>query len=113
MLIASRTGWEYTVLILLQISQLIFFSSYFSCFSDLKHILGPSFVVDSACSSTLLALEMAFKAIRNGECDSAIVGGCHVCLHPALLLHLLKVGVLNPKGESKVFDEDGNVKFTN
>lgn len=73
--------------------------------------LGPSFTVDSACSSTLLALEMAYKAIRSGECESALVGGCHVCLHPALLLHLLKVGALNPNGESRVFDEKGRMNF--
>lgn len=69
--------------------------------------LGPSFIVDSACSSTLVALEIAYKAIRSGECESALVGGCHISLHPALLIHLLKVGALNPKGESRVFDKDG------
>lgn len=71
-------------------------------------VSGPSYSVDSACSSTLVALEVAFKAIRRGDCDSAIVGGCNISLHPAPLLHLLKVGALNPKGESRVFDENGN-----
>ncbi len=68
---------------------------------------GPSYAIDSACSSTLVALDSAFKAIRRGDCDSAIVGGCNTCLHPSLLIHLLKVGALSPKGESRVFDEKG------
>ena len=50
-------------------------ASRVSYFLDLK---GPSVVVDSACSSGLLAIHNACQAIRNNECDMAIAGG--VCL---------------------------------
>ena len=43
---------------------------------------GPSFVVDTACSSSGNALYSAFQAMRKGECENAIVGGCNLTLHP-------------------------------
>ena len=39
---------------------------------DLK---GPSFTVDAACASSLIALDMGLKSLRSRECDLAIVGG--------------------------------------
>lgn len=36
---------------------------------------GPSFVLDTACSSGLYALANAVKAMERGEIDSAIVSG--------------------------------------
>ncbi|MBQ7607244.1 MAG: amino acid adenylation domain-containing protein [Desulfovibrionaceae bacterium] len=39
---------------------------------------GPSMAIDSACSSSLLALHLACQSLRAGECDRAIVGGVNV-----------------------------------
>lgn len=35
---------------------------------------GPSFTVNSACSSGLVAVAQAVAAIRSGQCDSAVAG---------------------------------------
>jgi len=43
-----------------------------SRFFDLK---GPSLVVDSACSSALVAMQMAVQALRAGDISMAVVGG--------------------------------------
>ena len=67
-------------------------------------IAGPSFAVDSACSSGLLALDHALRAIRTGQCDSAIVGGAHLCLHPSTTIQYTKFGMLSPYGACKTFD---------
>lgn len=40
-------------------------------------LTGASVFVDTACSSALFALDQAYKAIRTGTCDNAIVVGCH------------------------------------
>ncbi len=72
-------------------------SSRISYFLDLK---GPSIVLDSACSSGLLAIHDACQAIRNNECDMAIAGG--VCLvffpvkNPAFGLVESKLHLLKP-----------------
>ncbi|XP_034230761.1 fatty acid synthase-like [Thrips palmi] len=69
---------------------------------------GPSYTVDSACSSSLYALEHAYKSIRDGHCDAAIVGGCNLCLHPYVSLQFSRLGVLSRDGTCKSFDENAN-----
>ncbi|CAH2232242.1 jg2964 [Pararge aegeria aegeria] len=71
-------------------------------------VTGPSYTVDSACSSSLYALEHAFRAIRDGHCDSAIVGGSNLCLHPYVSLQFSRLGVLSPDGKCKSFDNKAN-----
>lgn len=53
-------------------------------------LVGPSFMLDTACSSSMYALDVAFSAIRNGECDAAIVGGSNLCLHPFTTLQFAR-----------------------
>lgn len=55
-------------------------------------ISGPSYVVDTACSSSLTALEHAYRAMKEGLCDSAIVGGTNLCLHPYVSLQFARLG---------------------
>uniref|UniRef100_A0A336MXS7 CSON007968 protein n=1 Tax=Culicoides sonorensis TaxID=179676 RepID=A0A336MXS7_CULSO len=72
---------------------------------DLK---GPSFVVDSACSSTMMALNCAYSAMRNGECDAAIVGGSNLTLAPITSLHFARLGVLAMDGYCRPFDKNAS-----
>lgn len=51
---------------------------------------GPSFMLDTACSSSMFALDAAFTAMRNGECDAALVGGTNLCLHPFCTLQFAR-----------------------
>ncbi|GBP45812.1 Fatty acid synthase [Eumeta japonica] len=71
-------------------------------------VTGPSYTVDSACSSSLYALEHAFRAIRDGQCDAAIVGGTNLCLHPYVSLQFSRLGVLSADGRCKSFDNSAN-----
>ena len=67
---------------------------------------GPSEVVDTACSSALVAIHRAVEAIRSGDCEQAIVGGVSLLLEPGRLLRLQELGLLNVSGESAPFDQD-------
>lgn len=69
--------------------------------------VGPSIALDTACSSSLMALQNAYQAIRRGECPAAIVGGINVLLKPNTSVQFLKLGMLNPEGMCKSFDETG------
>lgn len=44
-------------------------------------LCGPSFVMDTACSSSAYALDLAFKYMQDGTCDAAIVAGSQLVLN--------------------------------
>lgn len=71
-------------------------------------LLGPSTIVDTACSSTLTAMHLAVRAIRNGDCDQAVVSGVNIIASPADTVAFSQLGVLSPDGISKSFDNDAN-----
>lgn len=69
---------------------------------------GQSFLIDTACSSSMYALDMAFTAMRNGECDAAIVGGANLLIHPYTSLQFARVGVLAKDGYCRPFDNSAS-----
>ncbi|XP_046963777.1 fatty acid synthase-like [Vanessa cardui] len=76
--------------------------------SNWLEVTGPSYTLDSGCSSSLYAFEHAFKAIRDGHCDAAIVGGSNLCLHPYVSMHFFRLGALSPDGICNSFDNSAN-----
>ncbi|KAM3843635.1 fatty acid synthase [Vipera latastei] len=81
------------------------FANRISYFFDFK---GPSMSIDTACSSGLVALDNAYKAISNGQCESALVGGVNLILKPNTSVQFMKLGMLSPEGTCKSFDAEGN-----
>ncbi|MCC5972564.1 MAG: SDR family NAD(P)-dependent oxidoreductase [Rubellimicrobium sp.] len=73
----------------------------------LSHILdltGPSVNVQTACSTSLVAIHYAAQSLLNGECDMAIAGGVTIEL-PQLRGYLFKEGeILSPDGHCHAFD---------
>jgi fatty acid synthase len=63
--------------------------------------------IDTACSSSFLALDTALRAIRTGQCDAAIVGGTNVCIQPSAAAIVNKLQMLSVDGTCRVFDESG------
>jgi amino acid adenylation domain-containing protein/thioester reductase-like protein len=76
--------------------------------SYLLNLTGPSEAVDSACSSSLLALHHAVRALQTGDCEIAIVGGVNALLTPSLSISFTKAGMLSPDGRCKTFDKRAN-----
>ncbi|GAQ45906.1 polyketide synthase [Aspergillus niger] len=72
---------------------------------DLK---GPSMVVRTGCSASLVALHEACMAISRGDCEGAVVGGAHLIMAPGMLAAMSEQGVLSPDGSSKTFSADAN-----
>lgn len=65
---------------------------------------GPSLNIQTACSSTLVALHMACQSLRQGECTMALAGGATV-LVPAGQGYVYKEGeILSPDGKCRPFD---------
>lgn len=64
-------------------------------------------VLDTACSSGGFALEAAYKAIRLGQCDAAVVAASNFLLSEEFSLQFSRLGVLSPTGECRPFDDGG------
>jgi enediyne polyketide synthase len=71
---------------------------------DLK---GGGFTVDGACSSSLLSIATAGKALIDGELDVAIAGGVDLSIDPFEIVGFAKTGAL-ARGEMRVYDSDSN-----
>jgi polyketide synthase PksN len=69
---------------------------------------GPSFVIDTACSSSHYALHLACEAIRAGSIAMAIAGGVNLSLHPSKYVSLSLGRFLSTDGRCRAFDEGGD-----
>jgi hypothetical protein len=100
------TGRKFTLLCAERCSYFIVLMLY-KCDIELYLVSGPSYTLDTACSSSMTAMEHAYRAMRDGLCVSAIVGGSSLSLHPYISLHLFRMGVLSRQGICRAFDRDG------
>ncbi|HSU65471.1 MAG TPA: beta-ketoacyl synthase N-terminal-like domain-containing protein, partial [Tepidisphaeraceae bacterium] len=76
-----------------------------SYFLDLR---GPSFSVDSACASSLLAVHLACRAIWEGETSVALAGGVNAILLPGPGIGLARSGMMAADGKTRVFDANAS-----
>ncbi len=65
---------------------------------------GPSITVQSACSTSLVAVQLACQALLAYQCDAALAGGVSVAF-PQGTGHLHQPGnILSPDGHCRAFD---------
>jgi acyl transferase domain-containing protein len=76
---------------------------------DLK---GPNLSIDSACSSSLLAVHLACQSLAMGDADMALAGGVSLMHSPVADIILAKTRAFAPDGRCKAFDAraDGFVR---
>ncbi|MFT3840497.1 MAG: aminotransferase class I/II-fold pyridoxal phosphate-dependent enzyme [Myxococcaceae bacterium] len=65
---------------------------------------GPSFTIDAACSSALVAIHEAAVNLRAGQCNVAFAGGVYLNLHPDNLVGFSRIGAISPTGICRPFD---------
>ncbi|HVK25444.1 MAG TPA: type I polyketide synthase [Actinokineospora sp.] len=68
---------------------------------------GGGYTVDGACSSSLLSIATAAKALVDRDMDVAIAGGVDLSIDPFEVIGFAKTGAL-ATGEMKVYDKDSN-----
>lgn len=69
---------------------------------------GPSLTLDTACSSSTVAIHQACRAIISGECTAALAGGVNVMTSPGWYHNLAGASFLSPTGQCKPFDVKGD-----
>ena len=68
------------------------------------NLTGPAVVVQSACSTSLVATQMAFESLRRGECSMALAGGVSISF-PQNTGYVYEPGmILSPDGRCRAFD---------
>ena len=71
------------------------------------NLRGPSFAVQTFCSTSLVAVHLACQSLLNYECDIALAGGVAIQL-PQVSGYLYEEGgIVSPDGECRTFDANG------
>lgn len=73
---------------------------------------GPSFAIDTACSSATVAICDACQNLRNGDCHLALAGGVNLILSPIMSISTSQAGLMAADGHCKSFDAsaDGYIR---
>lgn len=69
---------------------------------------GPAFTIDSACSGSLVAIHQACRALADGDCEAAIVGGVNLNLTPLVHQMFERAGALSASGTLRPFTRGGD-----
>ncbi|MEG3959208.1 non-ribosomal peptide synthetase/type I polyketide synthase [Microcoleus sp. herbarium2] len=68
------------------------------------NLTGPSLTIQTACSTSLVAVHLACQSLLNGECDMALAGGVSIFV-PEKVGYLYQEGMIfSPDGHCRAFD---------
>lgn len=79
-----------------------------SLISNKLDMQGPSYVVDAACASSLIALDHCVKELESGRCDIAVAGGVHVGHNAPFWSIFSQLGALSHKQHICPFSENAD-----
>ncbi|PQE23080.1 polyketide synthase protein [Rutstroemia sp. NJR-2017a WRK4] len=72
------------------------------------NLKGPSVVIKTGCSASLVALHQACRALQTGDCEAALVAGTNLIMEPTMTASMTSEGILSPDGSCKTFDATAN-----
>lgn len=71
------------------------------------NLTGPAITVQTACSTSLVAVHLAIQSLLSGECDMALAGGVTVTVPQKAGYLYREGGVASPDGHCRAFDARG------
>jgi acyl transferase domain-containing protein len=76
------------------------------------NLKGPGLTIQTACSTSLVAVHLACQSLLNRECDMALGGGVSVSVPQGLGAMYQEGGIISPDGHCRAFDKEarGTVK---
>ncbi|MEM7594468.1 MAG: aminotransferase class III-fold pyridoxal phosphate-dependent enzyme, partial [Cyanobacteria bacterium P01_A01_bin.83] len=72
------------------------------------NLTGPSISINTACSTSLVAIIQAFQGLRSHQCDMALAGGISINTPQNRGYLYQEGGMLSPDGRCRPFDAQGN-----
>ncbi|MGF6709342.1 amino acid adenylation domain-containing protein [Luteibacter sp. W1I16] len=70
------------------------------------NLTGPAISLNTACSTSLVAIAQAFDALRAGRCGMALAGGSSIACPPNSGYVAQEGSMLSPDGHTRAFDAD-------
>ncbi|SEN38292.1 amino acid adenylation domain-containing protein [Luteibacter sp. UNCMF331Sha3.1] len=70
------------------------------------NLTGPAISLNTACSTSLVAIAQAFDALRAGRCHMALAGGSSIACPPHSGYVAQEGSMLSPDGHTRTFDVD-------
>lgn len=70
--------------------------------------MGPSYTVDAACASSLIAVEMGIRELLTGKCDLMLAGGVNASMPPPILMVFCQLNALSRRGNIRPFDKESD-----
>ena len=71
-------------------------------------LMGPSFTVDAACASALLAIEIGVRDLLSHKCDLVLAGGANVNAPLPTMSLFCQLGALSRKEQIRPFDKNAD-----
>ncbi|KAB8061474.1 SDR family NAD(P)-dependent oxidoreductase [Janthinobacterium sp. FT14W] len=72
------------------------------------NLQGPSLAIDTACSSSMVALASACDSLVSGSSSIALAGGVYVMSGPEMHIKTAQTGMLSTEGRCFTFDQRAN-----
>ncbi len=72
------------------------------------NLKGPAVTVQSACSTSLLAVAQACQSLQLYQCDAALAGGVSISVPQRRGYESLEGGMVSPDGRVRPFDKNAN-----
>jgi acyl transferase domain-containing protein/phosphopantetheinyl transferase len=67
-------------------------------------LMGPNYIVDGACASSVLAVDAAITELRRGRADMMLAGGINTSTSVLVQIIFCKIGALSRRGKVRPFD---------
>ncbi len=71
-------------------------------------LMGPSYTVDAACASALIATEIGVRDLLSHKCDLVLAGGVHVNTPAPTFMLFCQLNALSHKEQIRPFDKDAD-----
>ena len=72
------------------------------------NLMGPNYLVDAACASSLIALDAGIRELATGRCDMMLVGGAQENTNAGVFIVFSMLGALSKRGKLRPFDKNAD-----